>query len=77
MKFKTGELYYIRFLDHAMGNDVLPCEVCGWVLKEDEYSITITVWNLDIDDEEVKNANTEPIALIKSCILKKRKINLH
>lgn len=76
MKFEKGELYYIRFLDHCISPDheVMECEVCGWVLSEDDVRVTATWWN--VIDDECKEDNSEPVNIIKSTILKKRKISI-
>ena len=74
--FKKGELYKIRFYDHCIGKkDKMVCEVVGWVVEDDKEHVVVTHWIVDTDDEEVKRDNIEPVSLIKSCILRKRKLS--
>lgn len=76
MKFKNGELYYIKFLDHCISEDhtVIECEVCGWVLSEDKDRVTLTWWH--VSNDAYRDGNDEPVSIIKSTIKKKRNIRL-
>lgn len=76
MQFKIGELYYIKFLDHCISDEhiVVECEICGWVISQDKSRVTLTYWN--VVDKKYKDGNDEPVNIIKSTILKKRKITI-
>ena len=76
MIFDKGELYYIKFHDHNLSPDhiLIECEVCVWILSQDDTRVTGTYWNVVQDDH--KEGNDEPINIIKSTILKKRKLKL-
>jgi len=72
MVFKKGELYLIRFYDHCIGDTLLECEVVGWVFYDDEKTVRVTFWH--IDDEEWKGENKEPVTILKSTIIRKKKL---
>lgn len=70
MKFKKGKLYYVEFLDHCMGMQApMKCKVVGWVMKDDPAYVVLTPWLVDDLDEEIVEANSEPIVLLKRVIL--------
>ena len=76
MTFEQDQLYYVKFLDHCLSDEhiLIKCEVCGWVISQDDTRLTITYWNVEGDD--YKAGNQEPVNIIKSTILSKRKINV-
>ena len=75
-KFKKGSLYKIRFLDHCVGQDEsMLCEVAGWVLKETEEIVVVTYWQVISDDKTIVEENIEPVTIIKSTIISKRKLS--
>ncbi len=67
-KYKIGELYAIRFLDHILNREnLLTCEVCGRVIDEDETKLTISWWSvIDTDPDYVDNR--ERLTIAKSTI---------
>ena len=71
MKLKKEKLYYIRFLDHVMGEDIdaVHCEICGWVVRETNSSYVFTWWNVDSNDKELVEGNREYVTILKSTIL--------
>jgi len=74
-EFDVGELYRIKFYDHAIGMvEAMECEVVGWVLKNNDLNVVITFWRLNNGCDEVKKENTEPVSIIKSTIIRKRKL---
>ena len=74
-KFQEGKLYKIRFYDHCIGShEKMICEVAGWIIKDDTQHVVITSWILDTDDPEIKKDNVEPVSIIKSCIIRSRKL---
>jgi hypothetical protein len=74
-KFELGKLYKVTFLDHcAGGQEVITCEVAGWIIKETPEQITLTYWLVITDDEEVRRDNFEPVNIIKSAIKRARKL---
>jgi len=73
--FLKGELYRIKFYDHAIGmKEAMECEVVGWVLENNSLNVVITFWRLNNGCDEVKENNTEPVSIMKSCIIKSRKL---
>lgn len=75
-KFELGKLYKIRFYDHCIGKqEKMICEVAGWVVKDDKDHVVISPWIVDTKDHQIKKDNIEPISLIKSCIIRKRKFS--
>lgn len=68
-KFKYKQLYRIKFIDHAIGDSTIECELCGWFLSQTKDSITLTWWKLHSEDEAHFEANLEPVSLVKSTIL--------
>ena len=74
-KFITDKLYKIRFYDHSTGSqDKIICETVGWIIKEDKTHVVLSYWIVDTDDDAVKRANIEPSSIIKSCIIRSRKL---
>lgn len=74
-KFIKGQNYKIRFYDHSIGSkEKLVCETQGWVLEDDGEHVLLTYWRVINTDEEVKRDNVEPVSIIKSCILRARKL---
>ena len=74
MKFKIGDKYIIQFHDHCTGNFKMLCEVMLKIIKEDSTHIYGTWWILITDDQDVEEANVEMVSIIKSTIVKKRKV---
>lgn len=76
MNFDCGQLYYIQFLDHCLSQEhtLVTCEVCLWVLSQDDVRVTGTYWN--VVEEDYREGNQEPVNIIKSTILKKRKVSV-
>ena len=74
-KYKLGTLYKIRFYDHCIGStDKMTCEVAGWIIKDDTQHVVLSHWIVDTKDEQVKKDNVEPVSIIKSCIIRSRKL---
>lgn len=76
MKFKVGHKYTIQFMDHCKGDETLLCEVSIWITKEDKKNITGTWWRVITDDKETEELNREMVSIIKSTIVKKKKLAL-
>lgn len=74
MKFKVGEKYIIRFHDHCKGSNTIICEVMLKIIKQDKLNIVGTWWIVIDENEETEEANTEMMTIIKSTIIKKRKV---
>jgi hypothetical protein len=75
-KFNKGDFYIIKFLDHCIGDELIYCEVAGWVLKEGKESVTLTYWKTNSKDKETEDENTEPLRLIKSTIKEVKRVEL-
>jgi hypothetical protein len=74
-KYEVGKLYRLTFLDHCVGEqDVMTCEVAGWIIKETPAHLTLTYWQVLSEDEQVRRDNIEPVNIIKSTIKKSRKL---
>lgn len=74
MKFKIDEKYTIQFMDHCKGDDALLCEVTLWITKEDKKNVYGTWWRIITDEEQFEKDNREMVTIIKSTIVKKRKL---
>ncbi len=60
VSFKLGKLYKIRFYDHSQSDeveDVLICEVCGWVRRSTKTTVSISTWDVKNVDLETKTSN--------------------
>lgn len=68
-KFKKRTLYRVRFIDHAIGDSTVVCEMCGWFLKETKDSVTFTWWLVDTEHEGTFEANLEEVSLVKGAII--------
>lgn len=76
-KFKLHKLYYVKFKDHAFGiNKVCVINAVGWVTEDDPDYVVLTPWLVESDDYDVVKNNQEPFTIIKSCIIKKRVIDV-
>lgn len=68
-------IVHVRFLDHSMttGEDirVIPCEVIGYLVKEDSNSIAIASW---VCDGIIDSQDTELFVIVKHKGLKIRKL---
>lgn len=76
MRFKVGSKYTIQFYDHCVGNFKVLCEVTIWVTKTDRSHVYGTWWKVITDDKEVEESNREMVSIIKSTIIKKKKLHL-
>ena len=74
MKFKVGEKYTIQFYDHCLGDFKVLCEVTIYITKDLKNHLMGTWWKVLTDDKEVEEANREMVTIIKSTIIKKRKL---
>lgn len=74
MKFKKGQLIYIRFLDHCISDEheLMNCEVVGWVESQTKERLTITYWKT----KKYHKDNHEPVNIIKSTILATQVLDL-
>jgi hypothetical protein len=74
-KFKVGDCYAIEFDDHAIGMGVIKIAVVGWFVEEDAKSLRFSYWVPMVSDKETREANMECFCILKSTILKKKKIS--
>lgn len=74
MKFEKGQPYYVKFLDHCLSSEhtLMESEVVGWVVSQDDLRVTLTFWNVTRHDW--KRDSEEPVNIVKSTILRKRKL---
>lgn len=77
MNFQKDKIYYIKFYDHCTGSDEeMICEVVGWAQENKKNSVSLAYWVVDTDDKIVKKENAGLVNIIKSTIIKKRKIQV-
>jgi hypothetical protein len=75
MKFKLGSCYAVEFNDHTMGGlSAMRCSAVGWVYSQDDTIVTLAYWVPLGGDEEEKIRNMECLNILKSTIIKKRKL---
>jgi len=72
---KSYPLYLIKFYDHCQTTgdnlNVIECEVVGYLIKEDNIAYYIASW---VCDSTVNQSNTEVFGILKSTIIKKKKL---
>ena len=75
LKFKEKTCYLVRFYDHTAGTeDIVEVEIVGWFLLEKENHVVFSSWRVDDKDEDMVSNNTEPVSIVKSCIISKKSI---
>lgn len=74
MKFKIGSKYTIQFMDHCKGDQTLVCEITAWVIREDKNTVYLTWWRVIDTDADTIAHNREMISIIKSTIIKTKKL---
>lgn len=75
MKFKRGNCYLVRFLDHTHGiSEIVEVEIVAWCLEERDKHVVFSSWRVDDTDADMVSNNTEPVSIIKSTIINKRSI---
>jgi hypothetical protein len=72
--FKIGSKYTIQFHDHCKGDSKMICEVTLWITKEDKSHVYGTWWHVLDQDQETTELNREMVSIIKSTVIKKRKL---
>ncbi len=72
LTFEIDQRYDIAFRDHVMGEQLLTIVITGHIMKQDAESVTLSSWTV-LGCKEFRDANTEPVTIIKSTIVKKRK----
>jgi hypothetical protein len=75
-RFKVGSKYTIQFWDHCTGDFKVLCEITIWITRVDRSHIYGTWWKVITEDTEVEESNREMVSLIKSTIVKKKKLHL-
>lgn len=74
-QFLEGKLYIISFYDHCIGSmSPVECKVCGWVMRSNKKCVVLTAWKVQNQDKETTDSNSEPVVILKSTIIKVRKI---
>ena len=75
MRFKSGDFYIIKFLDHAIGIEhPIVCEAAGWLIDAPKTYLHLTMWNVLDDDKDVVKENREDLIIIRSTIISSRRI---
>ena len=76
-KFKGGNCYLVRFLDHTHGTKtIIEVEIIAWCLEIHSEHVVFTSWRVDDEDEDMVSNNHEPVSIIKSTIIGKRSIQV-
>jgi hypothetical protein len=77
MKLKKNSLYYLKFYDHGVNvkNEII-CEVVGWVIEDHPKRVVLSHWQVVSSDKDVVENNHEYTTIIKSCIIKRRKLQI-
>lgn len=75
-KLKEGAWYRVRFLDHCIAEkeELVTCRVYGWLVSQDKERVTISTWEIETDDKELRDNNKELINIIRSSITEIRKV---
>jgi hypothetical protein len=72
---KKGQLYKIKFLDHCKGHDeLLTCEVVGWIINARGNKIFISPWRVVENDKETIEHNVDPYAIAKKLIVSSQRL---
>jgi len=75
--FSRNKLYYIKFLDHAMGCwNPITCEVVGWCYKKGNNYVVVTPWKVSGVDEATEKNNSEPIVLLTATIMECKELQV-
>lgn len=75
VKFKEGEWYRLKFLDHVMGMDkAVTCIIFAYVVKENKDCVAFSWW--ECTDPEYKDDNKELITLVKGTILEAKLVKV-
>jgi hypothetical protein len=72
---KKQQLYYIKFLDHAIGLEAPECEICGWLQEETEHYYKLSWWITNLKGEDFKS-NLEEFCILKDVVLEVSHIDL-
>lgn len=71
--FKPGKAYAVKFLDHCVGiKGSMTIIAIGFCVENTEKHAVFTSWEIESDDEKLKDDNREYFTIIKSCIIKKK-----
>jgi hypothetical protein len=73
-EFELDGLYQIEFLDHAMGNGILPCWVVGWVVHDKADEVILTTWYA-LGSKETIEENREYVSIVKCAIKRVKKFS--
>lgn len=69
--WKPG-IYKIKFYDHSLGDEPAIMNVVGWLVDENEQSVTFSHWLMDTDCKDEQRDNMEFSCILKNCIIKKK-----
>jgi len=73
MKFKQGNIYHLRFLDHSTGHHgKMYMELIGMLIGQDKDYLYLTPWWVDTTDIETFHRNMEKASVLKSAIVKRK-----
>lgn len=67
--------YEVEFWDHSRGmKEPVRCRVVGYCLGEDKTHFKFSFWLVDTQDQDLFNTNLEPFCILKSTIIKKKRL---
>ena len=70
---KEGDYVQLHVLDHIQGRrEALSCYITGQIQEIDKEKIVLCYW--EIEDGEYQEENQEFITLIRSCVVKYRRV---
>ena len=71
----VGKRVRVLFNDHAMGSEVMKCEILGGlIVKEDNTQIVIVCWDIPDADDSTRQTNCEYFSIVKSAIIELNEI---
>jgi hypothetical protein len=69
---KVGDVIEVKFWDHSTNMAPVKCTVWGKVIALTRMHVEVCTWEVEIDDNEVKDDNREYVSILKKAIIKKR-----
>ena len=73
--FIVGSKYTIQFWDHCLGQFKILCEVTIYITSQDKTHLYGTWWRVITKEESIEESNREMISIVKSTIVKTKKLS--
>ena len=76
-RLKVGDRYMVRFWDHCISDkqELVMCRLYGWVVSFNKDRLTVSTWEVETDDKEMRDGNVEMVNIIRSTVVEIRKID--